>query len=141
MGDMKELIDEAVVEKAFLVIAIAGPLLGLAAGAVYASVKHQAWRVGLVRGFALGLLGPLILGLWRLYSWLVRYQPAPDPADDYFGLERVDILLLNIVIFVATGALLGWLIRRIRDRDAARAAQGPVGDEQVTLPTEVQKQT
>ncbi|NUP99735.1 MAG: hypothetical protein HUU35_07765 [Armatimonadetes bacterium] len=127
MEEMKELIDEAVVERAILLIGLLGPLVGLLLGGLYAQVKRQPSRLGFGRGFLLGLLGPLVYGLWRLYSWLVRYQPAPDPKDDYFGLERVDILLLNVVIFVTVGALVGWLIRLVRERDA-RSVTG-AGDE------------
>ncbi len=125
MDEMRELIDEAAVERAFAVLAVAGPLVGLAGGAVWSSLNKAAPRIGLLRGLAIGLLGPLLLGLWRLFSWLVRYEPAPDPANDYFGLERVDVLLLNVVIFVAVGASIGWLVRKVRANDAATAAGEP----------------
>ncbi len=128
MDEMRELIDEAALERAFLLVAVAGPFVGLAAGAVWAGLRRGAWRTGLVRGLLGGLLGPLVLGLWRLFSWLVRYQPAPDPANDYFGLERVDVLLLNVVIFVAVGATIGLLVRRVRARDAAEAARRAEAD-------------
>lgn len=124
MDEMRELIDEAAVERAFAMLAVAGPVLGLAGGAVWAALRRASYRVGVLRGLAIGLLGPLVLGLWRLFSWLVRYEPAPDPANDYFGLERVDVLLLNVAIFVAVGAGLGWLVRKVRAKDhAVRAAE------------------
>lgn len=118
MDEMKELIDERMVEQVIGAIAVLGPVLGLIGG-LLSSRKHgrpAAW--GLSRGLGLGLLGTLVWALWRLYSWLVRFQPAPDPAQDYFGLERVDVLLLNIVLFVAVGAAVGYLIRRVREHDA-----------------------
>ncbi len=67
MDEMRELIDEAAVERAFAVLAVAGPLVGLAGGAVWSSLNKAAPRIGLLRGLAIGLLGPLLLGLWRLF--------------------------------------------------------------------------
>jgi len=122
MDEMRELIDEATVERIFAVLAVAGPVVGLAAGAAWSAIKKASPKVGLVRGLSIGLLGPLVLVLWRLFSWLVRYQPAPDPANDYFGLERVDVLLLNGVIFIAVGVAIGLLVRKVRAMDAAAAA-------------------
>lgn len=119
MDEMKELVSEQAVETAMLALAVAGPLLGLSGGALWALAKKRTVPPALVRGLLVGLLGPLVWVLWRYYSWTVRYQPAPDPADDYFGLERVDVLLGNVVVFLAVGALIGWLVRRVRARDAA----------------------
>lgn len=124
MEPMTELLDEAAVERAILLIGILGPLLGLLAGGLWAKLKQTALLPTVLRGGALGLLGTLVWALWRLYSHLVRFEPAPDPADDYFGLERVDILFVNLGIFVAVGLAVGWTIRWVRDRDLARAAAG-----------------
>ncbi len=35
------------------------------------------------------------------------------------------MLLLNVVIFVAVGASIGWLVRKVRANDAATAAGEP----------------
>ncbi len=121
MGEMKELIDEAVVERAILMLAVAGPLVGLVVGLLYGRRPGQRLATALRRGFAGGLLGPLIYGLWRLFSYLVRFEPAADPRQDYFGLERVDVLLLNGVIFAAVGLVVGGLVRKVREADARRA--------------------
>lgn len=126
MEPMTELLDEAAVERAILLIGILGPLVGLLAGAIWAKLKPTALLPAVLRGGALGLLGTLVWALWRLYSHLVRFEPAPDPADDYFGLERVDILFVNLAIFVAVGLAVGWIIRWVRGRDLARAAGGEV---------------
>ncbi len=124
MDEMKELIDERLVERVILLLGVAGPVVGLVGGAGYSAWRRQSLRGGLLRGLLVGLAGPLLLGLWRLYSWLVRYQPAADPKDDYFGLERVDVLLLNVAIFVTVGALVGWMVRLVRERDRVAAAVG-----------------
>jgi MFS family permease len=121
MDPLKELLDEAKVEAAIRALVVVGPACGLALGGLWAALGRGAWRVGLGRGLAVGLLGPLVWLLWRLYSHLVRFAPAADPKDDYFGLERVDVLLLNVVIFTSVGALVGWLIGRVRARDRAAA--------------------
>ncbi|MBI5832001.1 MAG: hypothetical protein HZB16_06785 [Armatimonadetes bacterium] len=130
MDPMKELIDAQTVERALLALAVVGPLLGLLGGLGWSATKKAAVRTGALRGLAVGLSGPLVWLLWRLFSWLTRFQPAANPEQDYFGLERVDILLLNTVIFVAVGAAVGLAVRRIRERDARdqRAAEGSRGD-------------
>lgn len=122
MGDMKELIDERLVEQVILLLGVAGPVIGLVVGVLVGPRRGLTAAQGALRGLGLGLLGTLVWVLWRLYSYLVRYEPAPDPSQDYFGLERVDVLLLNVVIFVAVGAAVGWLIRWVGDRDAAARA-------------------
>ena len=134
MDPMKELIDESTVERAMLALVVAGPLLGLVGGLGWSALRRTSARVGVVRGLAVGLSGPLVWVLWRLFSWLTRFQPAANPEQDYFGLERVDILLLNTVIFVAVGAVVGLAVRRIRERDArAEAAVGRTGDDSLAL--------
>ena len=119
MDEMKELIDERVVEQVIGAVALLGPVLGLVGGFVSSRKHGRPVSWGLTRGLGVGLLGTLVWVLWRLFSWLVRYQPAADPKHDYFGLERVDVLFLNIVIFVAVGAAVGYVIRRVREGDAA----------------------
>ena len=121
MGDMKELIDEVLVERAMFALLFVGPLAGLAGGALWSALRRQRLAFGAGRGLALGLLGPLVTGLWHGYSYLVRFEPASDPSHDYFGLERVDVLLVNIVLFALVGWAVGSLIRKVRERDACAA--------------------
>lgn len=115
MDTMHELINERQVESALLALAAAGPVVGLVLGALWR-------RLGALRGLGLGLLGPLVWLLWRLFCHLTRFAPAAEPRNDYFGLERVDVLALNLVLFTAVGAVVGLLIRRVRQHDAAAAA-------------------
>ena len=126
MDPMKELIDEQTVEHVMLALLVAGPLLGLAGGLVWSLARRGALRLALGRGLCYGLAGPLVWALWRLFSWLTRFQPGPTPEQDYYGLERVDILLLNVAIFVAVGVVLGLLWRRLGGPQpvAATAATG-----------------
>ncbi|HIE51815.1 MAG TPA: hypothetical protein EYP85_08655 [Armatimonadetes bacterium] len=105
---MRELIEEQTVETLMRTLAWAGPLAGLLVGILLGVPRRQ---IGLLafKGLAVGCLGSLNWGLWRLYSYLTRY----DPQTGYFGLERVDVLLLNLAIFAGVGLLLGiiwaWL--------------------------------
>jgi hypothetical protein len=128
MNEMRELIDEQSVERALLALVAVGPLLGLLIGALLAAARRGPMKVLLGRGLALGMLGPLTYLLWRLFSYLVRYAPAPDPRNDYFGLERVDVLLLNCVLFASVGAAVGLAVRKVRARDAKRVGEAPANE-------------
>jgi hypothetical protein len=105
---MKEIVDAAAVERVLLLVAVAAPLVAVAIGAV-AGARSCGSRLGAAKGLSVGALGPLCYGLWHLYSYLVRY----DPATGYVGLHRVSVLALNVGIFIAVGAVLGVLYSRI----------------------------
>jgi hypothetical protein len=107
MDPMREIIDEGTVEKAFLALALVGPLLGLAGGA-WLGVARKRMRFYVPRGLAVGCLGVLNWGLWRFYSYRVRY----DPQSQYFGLEKVSVLVLNLLIFTLVGGIIGLLWAR-----------------------------
>jgi hypothetical protein len=114
MTEMHEIINLAAFAKAILWLAIILPVLGLVVGLVTRAV---------VKGLAVGLLGPLIYVLWLGYSYLIRY----DPATGYCGLHRTSVLLLNVVLFaligIILGALYGWLFHpvcpKLEDRPGA----------------------
>jgi|YNPNPStandDraft_1061719.scaffolds.fasta_scaffold147158_1 hypothetical protein len=120
MHDMREIIDERTFEAFLRALAVMGPLLGLAAGAL-----GGARRKRLLRGLAAGSLGPLIWSLWRLYSYLVRY----DPQSQYFGLEKVSVLVLNVLIFTAVGGILGllWAAWAPREPEPPPSQEGSEG--------------
>lgn len=109
---MPEIINLAQFAQAIKWLAIVLPVLGLIVGLVARAA---------VRGLAVGLLGPLIYGLWLGYSYLIRY----DPRTGYCGLHRTSVLLLNVCLFalvgVVLGAVYGWLFR-------GRGASGGVTD-------------
>ena len=108
---------DALMRAVAVVLPVLGVLLGLAAGAA-----RRAAGEGLKRGVALGLLGPLSYGLWRLFAWLVRY----DPQTGYCGLHRVGVLLLNVLLFVLVGMTLGVLYGRLWK--TAPSLPGETGD-------------
>jgi len=114
MDDMRELITVQAFDRAVLVAAGAWLLAAVGAGIV----GHVRGKAGAaLRGAALGLLGPLAAGLYRFYSWTVRV----DPSTGYVGLHQVRVFALNIVVFCAVGALVGWALSRL-----PRAQQRPV---------------
>lgn len=99
MSQLQELISPAQSQFLVLCAAIALSLLGAGFG----------FRAARGRGLVLGLGGPLLLGLWQFHSWVTRY----DPRSGYFGLDKVWVLGLEIGIFVALGAGLGWAWNRV----------------------------
>jgi uncharacterized membrane protein len=92
---MQELISPAQSERLVMMAALAAVLIGAAWG----------YRVLGARGLIAGLSGPLIFGMWQFHKYITRY----DPVSGYFGLDKVKVLLLEIVLFIAVGAVLGWI--------------------------------
>ncbi len=83
---------------------LAGLLIGIAAGFARGKVAASAWQ-----GLAIGLLGPIIWGLWLVYSHLVRYNPETGQA----GLHSVTTLALSALIFTVAGIAMGSLYRKL----------------------------
>ena len=71
------------------------------------------------RGMLLGLIGPLVFGLWQFHKWITRY----DGQREYFGLDKVWVLLLEMVLFVALGAAVGIVWKRFTSRRDAECAE------------------
>ncbi len=87
-----------------LILLVAGVLL--VAGALWG-----AKTLG-VRGVLLGAVGPLVFGLWKFHQWITRY----DPQTEYFGLDKVCVLLLEMVLYVALGAAAGIVWKKFISR-------------------------
>lgn len=105
---MHELIQAWQIEEALRALVWAGPLLGLLIGAVAGAALRQGARA-VWRGLAVGLIGPIIYALWRLFEYMVRYNPQTERA----GLHSVATLALSALLFIAVGALLGAFYRRL----------------------------
>ena len=97
----KELISEEVVELIFKYLAILLPFLGLFLGVVLSAFKKRL--TPLWWGIGLGLIGPLNLLLWRIYSLIV----------DKLGFDSVKAFLFNVLLFIVIGFLLGYLLSYI----------------------------
>ncbi len=108
MNEFREIVNLQQFARCLQAIAIALPFIAVAV-CVIAGVKKKHLGQSIVKGIALGLLGPLIYVLWLIYSFLVRYNPQTGEA----GLHRVSILLINVAIFALIGVLLGFVYSRI----------------------------
>lgn len=106
MQDMRELITVEVFERWLLIVAGAWLLAALAAGAVG---RARGKPGAAARAAVLGLLGPLCVALYYFYSWTVRV----DPATGYVGLHRVRVFALNLLVFCAVGAGVGFALSRL----------------------------
>jgi hypothetical protein len=102
-----------------------GPLLGALIGLI-AGVIRRCPVVGLWQGVAVGLLGPVVYGLWRLYSYTVRY----DPESGVAGLHRISVHVVNGLIFIVLGVALGVIYRRFVFREVADAADAETDQSQ-----------
>jgi len=111
MNDYHEIVDlkqfACVVQALAIVVPVLAVLIGLIAGAA-----RRRLAAGLGKGVAIGLLGPIIYGLWLMYNHLIRY----DPQTGTVGLHRVSVLLLNVAVFAVVGVLLGLAYRRVFGR-------------------------
>jgi uncharacterized membrane protein YeaQ/YmgE (transglycosylase-associated protein family) len=77
------------------------------------------WRAVGKRGLVGAIPGVLILPLWMFHQWITRY----DPQSGYFGLDKVKVLLMEVVLFVVLGVVLGWVWNTISRRDAEIGAE------------------
>jgi len=104
---MTELISGEQADAVMLALIWVGPLLGVLIGLI-AGYARGCPVVGVWQGTAVGLLGPVIWGMWRFYSWMVRYNPQTGEA----GLHKVWVHAFNALIFIAFGLVLGVIYRR-----------------------------
>lgn len=105
---MRQLLDLTKFELAMQIIAVAALPVGLGGGALLGWLRGQI-RYWLIRGGAVGLLGPIFYIMWCYYRWMVRL----DPEAGYVGLHKPSILFLNIAVFVAFGVVLGLLYGKV----------------------------
>ncbi len=97
--NLPELISPERADQLVLLAAIALSVLGAILG---------FWAAK-TRGLVAILAGPLVFLLWQGHQWITRY----DPQTNYFGLDKVWVLALEVVIFVAIGGLGGWIWNRV----------------------------
>ena len=96
---MKELISPA--QSATLVLLVS--IIVALGGAIW------GYRVLDKRGLLAGLSGVLVYALWQAHKYVTRY----DPQSGYFGLDKVSVLLGEVVAVVVLGATLGVLWSKI----------------------------
>jgi hypothetical protein len=101
-ADMRELIDPDAAEKAMRILPVVVGVVGLLGGLVVGWAKRS--REAFVRGAFVSGVGVLAYLLWCAYNWHVRW----DPQTGYSGLDKVRVLLINLLMFVAAGLAVGW---------------------------------
>jgi uncharacterized protein YneF (UPF0154 family) len=120
MDDMREIVTVEQMDRLFLVLAIAAPVIGAAIGAFVAR-KQNPGR-GVLRGLVIGLLGPANLVMWKVYNALT----------DRMGLDTVKNLLVQLGLFVGLGLVIGFVSGYVmRNRPASAEVGEPaekVGD-------------
>jgi hypothetical protein len=127
MEQMREIIDIRTVERAVWALAATFPVACLLVGAVLVAAKRGT-QTTMLKAVLLAALGPLLLGLWLLYSHLVRY----DPRSGYFGLDKLWVLAANVGVFVVVGAGYGYVAGRVwrpRSTPAMEAEGGSAANE------------
>ena len=110
---MHELIGLGKFELALQIIAAATLPVGLIVGTCLGRARG-AMRLQIIRGAAVGLLGPIIYVLWHYYRWMVRLEPE----SGYVGLHKPGVLAVNLGVFIIVGAILGLAYTRIFRGDA-----------------------
>lgn len=96
---MQELVSPGQSETLVLLAAVVLTLVGAILG----------FRAAGKRGLMAALVGPLIWLLWQGHKYVTRY----DSKSGYFGLDKVNVLLGEVVGFIILGAVLGWAWNRI----------------------------
>lgn len=96
MDDMREIVSVEQVQRLFLLLAVALPILGVAVGAGLGARRGQLRRCAL-QGLLIGALGPVNLVLWFVYNRIT----------DRLGLDTVKNLLVNLALFVTLGIVAG----------------------------------
>ncbi len=120
---MHELVSLDKFDLAIRIVGLAGLPLGVVMGAILGRLRrHSGWYVS--RGAALGLLGPILYGVWCYYRWTVRL----DPHSGYIGLHKFSTLLINLAVFVVVGIILGLIYRRILHRPGESGDEHLIGE-------------
>jgi hypothetical protein len=114
MDDMREIVTVEQMDRLFLVLAIAAPLVGAAIGAALAR-RGNPGR-GALRGLLVGLLGPANLVMWKVYNALT----------DRMGLDTVKNLLVQLGLFIGLGLVCGFVAGYVtRNRAPLAEAEEP----------------
>lgn len=99
MSNLQELISP---ERSHQLVLLASLLLTLGG----AGLGYWAART---RGLIAALCGPLVWVMWQFHSWMTRY----DPQTGYLGLDKVWVLGVEVVVFIALGVVLGLVWNRV----------------------------
>ncbi len=95
-----ELVTVAVVDRALGFLALLLPVVGLLVGGLLGRIRPRRASRSTVRGFVIGLVGPLIWVLWRVTT----------AVQGRLGLDSVAALFVNFAIFIVAGVAIGVVI-------------------------------
>lgn len=109
---MKELVTIEQADMVLRFIALAAPLLGLTIGAMAGWTHKQALR-GTALGLAIGMAGPAVFGMWRMYL----------AFGDRYGFTSVGSLVAQAVIFLVLGLAASAMIREAVRRTSSGGRQ------------------
>ncbi|MFN7971474.1 MAG: hypothetical protein U0166_03855 [Acidobacteriota bacterium] len=108
------ILDEAIINRTFFWMGIAGPPVGALLGYVVGRIRGKV-RGDLVDGTLCGLFGTLTLVMWHVYNAIV----------EALGLDTVKNLVVNLVLFLVLGIVLGLVLRVVRPKLKAEGPPGP----------------
>ncbi len=108
MDELREIVDLQSIERLFLLGAVLLPLLGAGIGFAWGSRRNETAQ-GVRKGLLLGLLGTLNWVLWKVYNLITNTM----------GLDTVRNVVMNGLLFVVAGVVLGILLRKwMKNHDA-----------------------
>ena len=96
MGDLHEIVDIVLVGKIFSLLAILTPIIGIVIGSLW-GMKRSTLRIGMIRGVVFGMIGPMNWLLWTAFNAI----------SNHTGLDSVKNVVLNMLLFIFTGVILG----------------------------------
>jgi hypothetical protein len=100
MNDMKELITEDQARQIIMILSVLITLASLSFGFFWQSRISKPKRKPFWANVILAaMIGPLLWILWLVYNSI----------EDYYGLDSVKALLINLGLFAAVGLLLSFL--------------------------------
>ena len=111
MNDLHEIVDISAVNRIFGWVAILLPISAVLIG-YFTAVNGKSRMLSALRWLMWGLLGPFNWLMWRLYNAL----------SDRNGLDSVSNVVVNFVIFVVVGCLLGVVFASFERKSKTEAA-------------------
>lgn len=105
-GELRELIEYGDADRFIRLLAIFTPIACLLVGG-WVGKRRRTMKRGALLGLGIGLFGPLVWLLWCVFNAITAA----------LGLDSVRNLLVNGVVFIVTGAVIGasagWVRRRL----------------------------
>ena len=106
--DLKEIVTVEQIDRLFLLLAVGGPIIGAAVGAL-AGKKSGTSAKSIKLGIVIGMLGPANLVLWKVYNAITGK----------LGLDTVKNLLVNLGLFITIGVVAGLTIAYLNRKSEA----------------------